>query len=86
MNHDIVHHVLTLLPVDKCIKARGLATRFKDSWRFARKLHFGREFIKEFRLEPMEFADTVDHVFRFYKGPKIQSFHIYVDPDHDYVA
>ncbi|KAM1513735.1 hypothetical protein ACFX11_025585 [Malus domestica] len=62
LNHDVVHHILTLLPVDK------------------------REFIKEFRLEPMEFADTVDHVFRFYKGPKIQSFHIHVDPDHDYVV
>ncbi|KAM1412942.1 hypothetical protein FF1_025241 [Malus domestica] len=86
LNHDIVHHILTLLPIDKCIKAHGLATRFKDSWRFARKLHFGREFVKEYRLEPMEFVDTADHVFRFYKGPKIQSFHIYVDPDHDYVA
>ncbi|CAN6689918.1 unnamed protein product [Malus baccata var. baccata] len=86
LNHDVVHHILTLLPVDKCIKARGLATRFKDSWRFARRLHFGREFVKEFRLEPMEFADTVDRVFRFHKGPEIKSFHIYIDPDHDYVA
>ncbi|XP_022723737.1 putative FBD-associated F-box protein At1g61330 [Durio zibethinus] len=75
---DVLTNIFSFLPIKEAVQASTVATRFKQSWFFNRKLCFDKDFAK--RHAQKDFLNIVNRVFELHVGQNIQTLRLFFDP------